>query len=710
MIMKDIDIDVLGRWESAPGLETPHHVMRSLLRHGIMMEWFVPGAVLFQQDEQLLIYDPDKEKMILSFDVQDIRDPTAFVRQDTSDDGSGFSRVVVFSLAESGHFNFNNIFLAVQCLRSDPHDLVEKLLQLNGRQRTERRMSSSSISSFASVHRRGPSSSLSNQGSDTPRNRTPVPIKSPVIAAAVTRTESFGLDRPSFIYDRSEDQAQKDTILLNYCTNDIEKLCRELKSSRKQEEDSRSIHSFRATEFTSAFQKVKLAFNLLGRLNPVLRDPNAADIVHHLLPPLAFLMDSGIELFDDELQKDVISPLLTRRTITFLKHCLTSKELLIWEACGPPWTQPRGEYPGESVPYHPTFHDGWSPGYLDIVDEDEVDVAPRRQNSQRSRQRSPSVGTESDYGSNNSFNPFPETIVDAREEFRDQLIERDALVALVIHPWTSKTSKELTVEKGEYLEILNNDKKWWRCRNSKDKVGYIPYTLLTTLVKAEQAWEAEQRKKKERSFRNVAPRTPSSSPDRAASPAPSLPPPPPPQPIARKASDKKRDDHKAERKRSNSIRSTYSMHDELKNIMHVMKESKKAKENLSDLRPQSPERPTKLNIQITPDVFIDQKSTTKDVKLWLREKEFSSRVLEQLDGMNGNQILNLDRKNLESTFGKEEGGRLDSQLILCRKKTRYTQGKSSELRKILEKAKQRSEKAKAMEEEIDQYFDDEADV
>ena len=30
-------------------------------------------------------------------------------------------------------------------------------------------MSSSSISSFASVHRRGPSSSLSNQGSDTPR-------------------------------------------------------------------------------------------------------------------------------------------------------------------------------------------------------------------------------------------------------------------------------------------------------------------------------------------------------------------------------------------------------------------------------------------------------------------------------------------------------------------------------------------------------------
>ena len=27
----------MARWESAPGLETPHHVMRSILRHGLMM-------------------------------------------------------------------------------------------------------------------------------------------------------------------------------------------------------------------------------------------------------------------------------------------------------------------------------------------------------------------------------------------------------------------------------------------------------------------------------------------------------------------------------------------------------------------------------------------------------------------------------------------------------------------------------------------------
>ena len=35
-----------------------------------------------------------------------------------------------------------------------------------------------------------------------------------------------GFDKPSFVYDHSDDQQQKDLILLNYCIDDIEAMCK----------------------------------------------------------------------------------------------------------------------------------------------------------------------------------------------------------------------------------------------------------------------------------------------------------------------------------------------------------------------------------------------------------------------------------------------------------------------------------------------------
>ena len=66
-----------------------------------------------------------------------------------------------------------------------------------------------------------------------------------------------------------------------------------------------------------------------------------------------------------------------------------------------------------------------------------------------------------------------------------------------------------------------------------------------------------------------------------------------------------------------------------------------------------------------------------------------------MDGMSGRQVLGMKREALEAAFGKEEGGRLDSQIILSRNQTKYTQGKNSELRAILEKAKKRAEVKKS---------------
>ena len=50
----------------------------------------------------------------------------------------------------------------------------------------------------------------------------------------------------------------------------------------------------------------------------------------------------------------------------------------------------------------------------------------------------------------------------------------------------------------------------------------------------------------------------------------------------------------------------------------------------------------------------------------------------------------MKRKELIAAFGKDEGGRLDGQIIICRKTTGFATA-SSELKNILAKAKKRTE-------------------
>ena len=80
------------------------------------------------------------------------------------------------------------------------------------------------------------------------------------------------------------------------------------------------------------------------------------------------------------------------------------------------------------------------------------------------------------------------------------------------------------------------------------------------------------------------------------------------------------------------------------------------------------------------------------------------RVQKYLEGMSGRQVLGMSREALETAFGREEGSRLDSQITLSRNQTKYTQGKNSELRAILEKARKRTEiKKGSSTEELDNH-------
>ena len=123
-------------------------------------------------------------------------------------------------------------------------------------------------------------------------------------------------------------------------------------------------------------------------------------------------MDATLDLFDEEVAKDVAAPLLTKSAVTLLQYCLSSRENHIWASCGDYWRLPmwvvvlwcslvtvstfallRNEFEGDPVPYRPLFLDGWSPGYISFQEEEEERLQRQGSRGSRGSRMSNKVGT-----------------------------------------------------------------------------------------------------------------------------------------------------------------------------------------------------------------------------------------------------------------------------------------------------------------------------
>ncbi|XP_018792868.1 PREDICTED: epidermal growth factor receptor kinase substrate 8-like protein 2 isoform X1 [Bactrocera latifrons] len=61
----------------------------------------------------------------------------------------------------------------------------------------------------------------------------------------------------------------------------------------------------------------------------------------------------------------------------------------------------------------------------------------------------------------------------------DDLQTAHAKIVLVTYPRTANNDKELSVVRGEYLEILDDTRKWWKARNIRGQVAHVPHTIVT---------------------------------------------------------------------------------------------------------------------------------------------------------------------------------------------------------------------------------------
>lgn len=72
-----------------------------------------------------------------------------------------------------------------------------------------------------------------------------------------------------------------------------------------------------------------------------------------------------------------------------------------------------------------------------------------------------------------------DAIVQNVSAWLEGLAARGAKLVQVTYPRTANNDKELTVARGEYLEILDDTRKWWKARNIRGQMAHVPHTIVT---------------------------------------------------------------------------------------------------------------------------------------------------------------------------------------------------------------------------------------
>ncbi|XP_012538537.2 epidermal growth factor receptor kinase substrate 8 [Monomorium pharaonis] len=727
----------------------------------------------------------------------------------------------------------------------------------------------------------------------------------------VSSTSSEKYERDVTILNHCFDDIEKFIARLQHAaaaSRELERRRRNRKSKKRNLGDG--MLTMRAkpppeVEFIDIFQKFKLSFNLLAKLKAHIHDPNAPELVHFLFTPLALIVDASHDTNSDpNLPSKVISPLLTREAINLLINCVTSKETELWHSLGDAWLIPRDQWKVHVPPYHPMFMDGWTPEYpipedrdhdhlasLLNADKQKRDELPEQQNDPYYNHRDVDESHySSDYleyesreerGGNEYFdrNYGPSSELYGREErvdqtrahsdisvdsierapravtgieraqeaWLDELVARHAKIVQVTYPRTANNDKELTVVRGEYLEVLDDSRKWWKARNSRGQVAHVPHTIVTPHNPATHAADNDvfnnplytsrySRQGHGYNYEDSEIERTSTSPGPEATHRTHAIPPPAPADWVRKERLGKKDDisaHNRTRNGSNSSRSSTSsiesnsqsnrklntqqsvveVHSPPRDVIldvipdrqalssaltlpskpstikltPILRESEsvqtlptsKSAPTLSVLKsapilpplqpaslaplldsstiPPTPPplpppmgsipmlqtqksapstftfnkaetsksnkfssgisnqeevqkelkfvlrifREEKVNFSTNmQEIWLNQHSTPREVQTWLAAKGFSQKICKQLENMNGTELFDLSRRRLEQLCGLSEGSRLNGQLTLAKNECEYKTARSSELKQILEKARQRAEKLNDKDEEI----------
>nr|XP_034305459.1 epidermal growth factor receptor kinase substrate 8 isoform X1 [Crassostrea gigas]XP_034305504.1 epidermal growth factor receptor kinase substrate 8 isoform X1 [Crassostrea gigas] len=74
--------------------------------------------------------------------------------------------------------------------------------------------------------------------------------------------------------------------------------------------------------------------------------------------------------------------------------------------------------------------------------------------------------------------PEPRTKQDKMLDFVQETLRANGKVMEAVHDRQGRNAKEITVQKGELLQVLDDTRNWWKLKNHEGHIGYAPYTIL----------------------------------------------------------------------------------------------------------------------------------------------------------------------------------------------------------------------------------------
>ncbi|NWT18509.1 EPS8 kinase, partial [Vireo altiloquus] len=587
-----------------------------------------------------------------------------------------------------------------------------------------------------------------------PGTITQVDVRSRVAAWSAWASEQGDYEKHRQYHEQEETpemiaaRIDRDVQILNHILDDIEYFVMKLQkaaeafaelSKRKKTKKSKKkgpgegVLTLRAKppppdEFVDCFQKFKHGFNLLAKLKFHIQNPSAADLIHFLFTPLHMVVQTT---GGPELAGTVLSPLLTKDTIDFLRYTVTSEEGQLWMSLGDSWTKARAEWPKDHFipPYVPRFRNGWEPPLLNFMGapkeqelnhlaESVANVAEQQRKQEMKRLSSEPPGVP-DYPPADGY-AFSNTVYK-----RGPLLDQGAAVAAFKqtvsrhvdrnyeahnkaqgkkyakckYEFVARNNSELSVMKEEIVEILDDRKQWWKVQNKSGSTGFVPNNILDPLRNAEggQGWPEpaytrtiqKQRTDYVAKQPDPVPATPSPPPTPAPVPAavplpPSAPAPIPvpvpkaPAAVSRQSSTSSDSSVTRDPQRQKQIpvdRRKSQMEEVQDELVHRLTIGRSAAQRKFHVP-----RPNIPVVNITYD------SSPEDVKAWLQSKGFNPVTVNSLGVLTGAQLFSLNKEELRTVC--PEGSRVYSQITVQKSALEANSG-SSELQEIMRRRQEK---------------------